>query len=187
MISSQKLAQQVWIGVKDFQVQNDLQGIWGEEEDGKAAPYTDIRSKKKTLPIVYALHMTKGEDREALLAIYGRQKITTGNVGRALVRELVARGRRVRAVSRRITASSEGADGVEVTPADASDPAAARRAAEGASVVYNCVKLPYPRWAREMPPIGASIADAAAEASARLVVVEDLLMYGPPDGPLTEV
>jgi geranylgeranyl diphosphate synthase type I len=35
-----------------YQVQNDLQGIWGEEESGKAAPYTDIRSKKKTLPIV---------------------------------------------------------------------------------------------------------------------------------------
>jgi geranylgeranyl diphosphate synthase type I len=67
-----------------YQVQNDLQGIWGEDENGKAAPYTDIRSKKKTLPIVYALHMTKGEDREALLVIYGRQKITTGDVGRVV-------------------------------------------------------------------------------------------------------
>jgi geranylgeranyl diphosphate synthase type I len=67
-----------------YQVQNDLQGIWGEEENGKAAPYTDIRSKKKTLPIVYALHTTKGEDRETLLGIYGRQKITTANVGRVV-------------------------------------------------------------------------------------------------------
>jgi len=67
-----------------YQVQNDLQGIWGEEENGKAAPYTDIRSKKKTLPIVYAFHKTRGEDREVLLGIYGRQKITTASVGRVM-------------------------------------------------------------------------------------------------------
>ncbi len=67
-----------------YQVQNDLQGIWGEEENGKAAPHTDIRSKKKTLPIVYALHATSGEDREALLDIYGRQKITAANVARVV-------------------------------------------------------------------------------------------------------
>jgi geranylgeranyl diphosphate synthase type I len=67
-----------------YQVQNDLQGIWGEEENGKAAPYTDIRSKKKTLPIVYALHTATGDDREALLGIYGRQKIAAGSVGRVV-------------------------------------------------------------------------------------------------------
>ncbi len=67
-----------------YQVQNDLQGIWGEEENGKAAPYTDIRSKKKTLPIVYALHTATGENREALLRIYGRQKITAADVGRVV-------------------------------------------------------------------------------------------------------
>jgi geranylgeranyl diphosphate synthase type I len=67
-----------------YQVQNDLQGIWGEEESGKAAPYTDIRSKKKTLPIVYALHTTKGDDREVLLGIYGKQKITPASVGRVV-------------------------------------------------------------------------------------------------------
>jgi geranylgeranyl diphosphate synthase type I len=67
-----------------YQVQNDLQGIWGEEESGKAAPYTDIRSKKKTLPIVYALREASGEDQEALLDIYSRQKITAANVARVV-------------------------------------------------------------------------------------------------------
>ncbi len=67
-----------------YQVQNDLQGIWGEEENGKAAPCTDIRSKKKTLPIVYALHAASGEDREALLNIYGRQKVTAANVAQVV-------------------------------------------------------------------------------------------------------
>ena len=67
-----------------YQVQNDLQGIWGEEEDGKAAPYTDIRSRKKTLAIVYALHTATGGDRKALLHIYGRQTVTAANVARVV-------------------------------------------------------------------------------------------------------
>src|SRR5512136_2353191 len=77
-----------------YQVQNDLQGIWGEEEAGKAAPYTDIRSKKKTLPIVYALHTASGPDRKALLSIYGRQKITAASVGRVvrIIERIGARG-----------------------------------------------------------------------------------------------
>ncbi len=77
-----------------YQVQNDLQGIWGEEETGKAAPYTDIRSKKKTLPIVYALHTATGADRKALLGIYGGQKITAANVGRVvrIIEGIGARG-----------------------------------------------------------------------------------------------
>jgi geranylgeranyl diphosphate synthase, type I len=67
-----------------YQVQNDLQGIWGEEERGKAAPHTDIKSKKKTLPIVYALHTAGGEDREALLGVYSGRKVTSANVGRVV-------------------------------------------------------------------------------------------------------
>ena len=67
-----------------YQVQNDLQGIWGEEENGKAAPYTDIRSRKKTLPIVYALHTAEGKDREALLGLYSQPKVTSSNVRRVV-------------------------------------------------------------------------------------------------------
>ncbi len=67
-----------------YQVQNDLQGIWGEEENGKAAPYTDIRSKKKTLPIIYSLHAAAGADREALLGIYSRLKVTSASVQRVV-------------------------------------------------------------------------------------------------------
>jgi geranylgeranyl diphosphate synthase type I len=77
-----------------YQVQNDLQGIWGEEETGKAAPYTDIRSKKKTMPIVYALHTATGADRKSLLGIYGGQRITAANVGRVvrIIEGIGARG-----------------------------------------------------------------------------------------------
>ena len=68
-----------------YQVQNDLQGIWGEDESGKSAPYTDIRSKKKTLPVIYTLHRAEGKDREALLEIYARpQKLAAGSVRRVM-------------------------------------------------------------------------------------------------------
>jgi geranylgeranyl diphosphate synthase type I len=63
-----------------YQVQNDLQGIWGEEEGAKSAPYTDIRDKKKTLPVVYALHKAKGTDMKTLLRVYDKSKITVDSV-----------------------------------------------------------------------------------------------------------
>lgn len=60
-----------------FQMQNDLQGIWGEAEDGKKAPYTDITNKKKTLPIIYALEKAEGEERDRLVHIYGKARIAS--------------------------------------------------------------------------------------------------------------
>jgi geranylgeranyl diphosphate synthase type I len=39
-----------------FQIRDDVLGAWGDEQvTGKSAA-TDIRDKKKTLPVVYALH-----------------------------------------------------------------------------------------------------------------------------------
>jgi nucleoside-diphosphate-sugar epimerase len=108
----------------------------------------------------------------------------TGGAGGALVRELASRGHRVRAVSRKPAADLP--EGVEQRAADAADPAQARTACQGATVVYHCVQPPYQRWAAEFPPLTQSIADAAAGAGARLVYADNLYAYGPVDGPLTE-
>ena len=67
-----------------YQVQNDLMGIWGGKEPGGKAPYTDIKYKKKTLPIIYALQRVEGEDREKLLSIYSKAKISTEDVAQVL-------------------------------------------------------------------------------------------------------
>jgi nucleoside-diphosphate-sugar epimerase len=107
-----------------------------------------------------------------------------GGAGGALVRDLSGRGRRVRAVSRR--PAMDLPQGVEWLAADAADPAQARKACEGAAVVYHCAQPPYQRWAAEFPPLTASIADAAAAAGARLVYADNLYAYGPVDGPITE-
>jgi len=67
-----------------YQVQNDLAGIWGEKESGGNSPYTDIKYKKKTLPIIYALQRAEGEDRRKLLSIYSKAKLSVEEITQVL-------------------------------------------------------------------------------------------------------
>src|SRR5215468_6541461 len=106
----------------------------------------------------------------------------TGAIGTAMVAELMRRGERVRAVSRRGQAP-HGAEGVT---ADAADPAQAAAAAAGAAVVYHCASPPYTRWPELFPPLTRSILDAAESSGAKLVYADNLYAYGPVDGPLRE-
>jgi nucleoside-diphosphate-sugar epimerase len=110
----------------------------------------------------------------------------TGGAGGAPVRELAGRGHRVRAVSRTPAAGLPQAGGVEWLAADAADPAQARAACAGATVVYHCAQPPSARWAARFPTLTQRIAQAAAAAGARLVYADNLYAYGPVDGPLTE-
>ena len=54
--------------------------------------------------------------------------------------------------------------------------------------MYFCLNAPhYHRWAEEFPPLQDAVVDAASAAGARLVVLENLYMYGPTGGaPMTE-
>ena len=106
----------------------------------------------------------------------------TGGVCGAVVAELLRRGGRVRAVSRRGHAP-EGAEGVA---ADAADPAEAAAVAEGAGVAYHCVSPVYTRWPELLPPVSRSILGAAESGGAKLVFADNLYAYGPVDGPLRE-
>jgi len=107
-----------------------------------------------------------------------------GQVGQALASELRSRGRRVRVVSR--SARGPVLDGVEHVPGDATSPAFCRAMCMGAEVVYLCLNAPYDRWAEELPPLQEAVLAGAEAASSKLVVLENLYMYGPHDGPLTE-
>lgn len=107
----------------------------------------------------------------------------SGAVGSAIIDELVRRGRRVRSVARRATETDPR---VEQRAADMTDRDQAIAAIEGASVVYHCAAPKYARWVEEFPSLQANIADAAQEAGAKLVVLENLYMYGPSDRPLRE-
>ncbi len=51
-----------------FQLNDDLLGIWGDEQATGKEP-SDIAKKKKTLPVIYALERAGPEDRERLLEV----------------------------------------------------------------------------------------------------------------------
>jgi nucleoside-diphosphate-sugar epimerase len=107
----------------------------------------------------------------------------TGAVGTAVIHELVSKGRMVRAANR--SGVAHVPFGVAVVRADAASPAEAVRICEGASVVYHCANPGYVHYDL-FPSIQAGIIAGAAAAGAKLVVAENLYMYGEVDGPLTE-
>ncbi|MYS85537.1 NAD-dependent epimerase/dehydratase family protein [Embleya scabrispora] len=107
-----------------------------------------------------------------------------GAVGGAVVDELVARGRRVRAVNRNGVPTAP--DGVEVHRGDVTTADGAAAACAGGAVVYHCAAPAYTRWASEFPPMTDAIRRGAAAAGAKLVFADNLYMYGPVSAPMTE-
>jgi geranylgeranyl diphosphate synthase type I len=58
-----------------FQIQDDVLGAWGDEQATGKSVATDIRDRKKTLPVVYALTQSRGGDPDAarqLAELYAR-------------------------------------------------------------------------------------------------------------------
>ncbi|GAA4611257.1 NAD-dependent epimerase/dehydratase family protein [Saccharopolyspora hordei] len=103
-----------------------------------------------------------------------------GPAGTTIVRELLARGLRVRHVNRGPIPDAPAE--VEVVEADVSDPARAIAATEGAAVVYHAVNVPYHQQVELMPGIGESVLAAVSHHGARLVVLDTLYPYGEADG-----
>lgn len=108
----------------------------------------------------------------------------TGPLGLAVARRLASSGKGMRLVNRSGKAQAPG--GAEVVAADASDPAAARRACEGTRIVFHCATGSYGQWAMVLPPLMNGIIEGAASAGARLVYGDNLYAYGHVDGPMRE-
>jgi nucleoside-diphosphate-sugar epimerase len=110
----------------------------------------------------------------------------TGPMGMSVMDELVQRGpRRIRMVNRSGRAAVP--DSVEVLGGDATDEAFAREASEGASVVYFALNPPYNKWPELFPRLQAGVLEGAASAGAKLIVMENLYMFGSTGGrPITE-
>src|SRR6185312_2952480 len=51
-----------------FQINDDLLGIWGNEQSTGKEP-TDLARHKKTLPVIYALERAQPDDRRRLLEL----------------------------------------------------------------------------------------------------------------------
>jgi nucleoside-diphosphate-sugar epimerase len=106
-----------------------------------------------------------------------------GGIGGAVVRDLLERELPAVAVTR---SGRVGPQGAQRRAADAATTPGAIEACRGAVVVYHCAQPPYTRWAEEFPPLTESVMLGARESGAKLVMVDNLYMYGPPDGPMTE-
>ena len=108
-----------------------------------------------------------------------------GLVGLAVMETLNARGKRVRIVNRKGVQALPA--GVENLTGDVASLDFARKAAEGATHVYDALNAPYDKWPQLFPPLQKGAVEAAATAGARLIVLENLYMYGNTHGaPMTE-
>ena len=110
----------------------------------------------------------------------------SGGLGRALVEQLVEDGRQVRAVARKQPAWASSSPAVEWMQADVSQAAGAIRACAGAEVVFHAAQPPYGQWPELFPAMTENIIGAAVAANAKLVMVDNIYMYGPTDGLIHE-
>jgi nucleoside-diphosphate-sugar epimerase len=109
----------------------------------------------------------------------------TGAIGLAILDALRRRGETARVINR--SGHADVPDDVEVVGGDARDPAFAAAASVGARVVYQTLNPPYHEWTAQFPALQAAVLAAAQATGARLVSMENVYMYGRPNGhPLTE-
>jgi nucleoside-diphosphate-sugar epimerase len=104
----------------------------------------------------------------------------TGAIGLAILDALRRRGEVVRLVNR--SGSAPVPDDVDVVGGDATDPEFTTAVARGARVVYQTLNPPYSRWLEQFPALQAGVLAAAEANGARLVSMENVYMYGRPDG-----
>lgn len=103
----------------------------------------------------------------------------TGQVGPILAGKLAARGHRVRMVSR---SAAPDVPGAQWAQGDITDAAFAREVTAGASAIYHCANpMRYDRWHELLPPLTHAVIDAASHSGARLIVLDNLYMYGLPE------
>jgi nucleoside-diphosphate-sugar epimerase len=105
----------------------------------------------------------------------------TGSLGKSTALELHALGHRVRMVNRS-GQTSDLPKAIEILKGDANDFEFTRRVIQGASSVYQCAQPAYHQWAGNFPKMQASILEAAASEGTKLIIADNLYMYGAPDG-----
>ncbi len=101
-----------------FQVRDDVLGIWGESRETGKPTGEDIRERKKSFPIVFAMESAGGDGHE-LRAIYRKDKLGEDDVARAamLLERAGARERSQDTASRYAAEALQCLDSIELAPA----------------------------------------------------------------------
>jgi nucleoside-diphosphate-sugar epimerase len=111
----------------------------------------------------------------------------TGPLGVAVMRELLARGNDLVRMVNRSGKRGDIPRQVEVVACDAYDKNAVQATTQGAEVVYQCAQPAYTEWPEKFPPLQTAILEGTAASGAKLIVGDNLYMYGPTGGqPLRE-
>ncbi|MFN2107905.1 MAG: SDR family oxidoreductase [Candidatus Promineifilaceae bacterium] len=106
----------------------------------------------------------------------------TGQLGLAIMDELVAQGEQVKLVNRSGRVSEALPAGVTLETADLNDPAQVTAVCTGAEIVFFCAQPPYDKWPELFPPLAAAVIAGVSHAGARLVFGSNVYMYGPTNG-----
>ena len=67
-----------------FQIQDDILGIWGKPKETGKASGNDIRRRKKSFPIVYALQNLTGPPRRNLIETYQKGSLDRDDIKKVL-------------------------------------------------------------------------------------------------------
>ena len=67
-----------------FQIRDDVLGVWGEEETTGKPVGADIRRKKNSFPVVYAMSAASAEDRRTLERVYSKEQPSDADVSEVL-------------------------------------------------------------------------------------------------------
>lgn len=112
--------------------------------------------------------------------------VSYGALGREITRQLTAAGRPVVVIQRRKPADLPA--GATFIAADIMDVQAITAALAGAKEVICALGLPYQAslWEEGWPRAMANLLAGCEAAGARMVFADNLYLYGPVDGPLTE-
>ncbi|MBP9211870.1 MAG: NAD-dependent epimerase/dehydratase family protein [Bacteroidetes bacterium] len=120
------------------------------------------------------------EQKSELHVIFG-----TGPLGMAVMEAALIKGHRIRMVNRSGKANVPAS--VECVAADLLGNDSILHAVQGADCVYQCVNPPYDRWPQLFPQMQRIILSAAASVGARVMIGENVYMYGDTKGePMTE-
>lgn len=105
-----------------------------------------------------------------------------GPLAQSVMRALHRRGKPIKMVNRSGKRSTGIPADVEVTGGDAYSTDFTRGVTRDAEAVYQCAQPAYQSWVTDFPPLQASILEGAAASGAKLIVGENLYMYGDTNG-----